>query len=858
VQKPWIVLKFGGTSVAHAERWDRVAERARELGDRYRVWIVVSALAGVSDDLAQAIQDAADGRRSGAARRIRQRHETLADELDLESSTREPVDRLLRCLESWLKGIRLTGEASPRLRAEIMAVGELASTHLGLCALKRRGVQAIRLDARDLLQSRNTPSDTDHSRFLEAQIDVARDPRRADQLAGGSDVVLTQGFIAKTHDGETCLLGRGGSDTSGALFAALLGADELEIWTDVHGMFTADPRLVPVARLIRRVGYREAQELAALGAKVLHPRCLAPLRSSRIPLSIHSTVDPDTEGTRIEATEEEHPAVTAVTCRSGVTLLSLSSLEMWGKSGFLARVFAPFEELGVSIDLVATSQSSISMTLDELPGVTRGLTFRRLLDRLQPMGEVKVIHPCSVVSIVGRRIRSALHELGPAMSVFQERPVHLVSDSAEDLNLSFVVDEEDAQTLVTRLHGHLFGAQGRGPRFGQTWEMLTGRERAQTGGETWWKRRSEQLISLVADGQARYVYHLPGVETRARELVDKLPSIDRVFYSMKANAHTRVLETAVEAGLGIECVSAAEVKLASKISGGRVPILFTPNFCPLDEYGEAFRAGAEVVVDGPEALLARPDLFAGREIGLRIDPGRGLGHHEKVRTAGGGAKFGQPLEDAGQIVDAAREAGAKVVGLHAHVGSGILDPEAWAATGRALSTIVPKFADLRWIDLGGGLGVSERPGHPPLRIDDVERSLAGLRDELPGLQLRLEPGRYLVSEAGVLVVPVTQVRSKAGIRFAGVATGMNSLIRPALYGAWHAIHNLSRPDEPPSGYWDVVGPICETGDVLGRDRLLPDTRPGDVLLIENAGAYGAVMASRYNLREPAAEVVLDL
>lgn len=707
------------------------------------------------------------------------------------------------------------------------------------------------------MQSGNTPSDNEHSHFLDARIDATHDPGQAERLASGHDVVLTQGFIAGTPDGQTCLLGRGGSDTSGALFAALLGAQELEIWTDVPGMFTADPRLVPVARLIRRIGYREAQELAALGAKVLHPRCLAPLRASGIPLSIRSTADPDAEGTRIEATEEDHPAVTAVTCRSGVTLLSLSSLDMWGRSGFLARVFAPFDELGVSIDLVATSQSSIGMTLDDLPGGTDGPTFRRLLDRLEPMGDVKVIHPCAVVSIVGRRIRSALHELGPAMSVFHERPVHLVSDSAEDLNLSFVVDEKDAHSLVSRLHGHLFGAQGGGPRFGQTWEMLTGRERARAGRDRWWWQHRERLLSLVADGQARYVYHLPEIERRARELIEALPSIDRVFYSMKANAHRRVLEATIGAGLGIECVSAAEVRLAREVSRGRAPILFTPNFCPIDEYSEAFVAGAEVVVDGPEVLRARPKLFEGREIGVRIDPGRGLGHHEKVRTAGGGVKFGQPLDDVDETIDAAREAGAQIVGLHAHVGSGILEPNAWAAIGRALSSVAPRFNDLRWLDLGGGLGVTERPGHPPLDLAEVERSLVGLRDDLPGLELRLEPGRYLVSEAGVLVVPVTQVRMKAGTRFVGVVTGMNSLIRPALYGAWHAIHNLSRPDEPPSGYWHVVGPICETGDVLGRDRLLPDTKPGDVLLIENAGAYGAVMSSRYNLRQPAAEIVLD-
>jgi diaminopimelate decarboxylase/aspartate kinase len=136
----------------------------------------------------------------------------------------------------------------------------------------------------------------------------------------------------------------------------------------------------------------------------------------------------------------------------------------------------------------------------------------------------------------------------------------------------------------------------------------------------------------------------------------------------------------------------------------------------------------------------------------------------------------------------------------------------------------------------------------------VEASLAAFRRKL-GLPVRLEPGRYLVSDAGVLVAPVTQVRSKGGVHFAGLATGMNSLIRPALYGAWHTIHNLSRDTEP-TRYWQIVGPICETADILGRDRWLPDPEPGDVLLVENAGAYGAVMGSRYNLREPAAEHVL--
>jgi diaminopimelate decarboxylase/aspartate kinase len=167
-----------------------------------------------------------------------------------------------------------------------------------------------------------------------------------------------------------------------------------------------------------------------------------------------------------------------------------------------------------------------------------------------------------------------------------------------------------------------------------------------------------------------------------------------------------------------------------------------------------------------------------------------------------------------------------------------------------------RIPSLRWIDIGGGLGVVERPGQSPLDLSALEASLAAIAKQLGGIDLRMEPGRYLVSEAGVLLAPVTQVRMKGEVRFVGLATGMNSLLRPALYGAWHSIHNLSRLGEPNAGYQHIVGPICETSDILGRDRLLPETQPGDVLLIENCGAYGRAMSSSYNRRQPAEEVVL--
>jgi diaminopimelate decarboxylase/aspartate kinase len=854
VSRPWIVLKFGGTSLATAERWGQVRNRLDRLLPTHRVWLVASAVSGVSNALERAVHEARERKDPLGLEQIRAIHRDLARDLGLTAAQVRPLEELLDRLEDWLAGIRLTGEAPPRLVARVMSIGELASTLLGESLLASQGVNVRWIDARQLLRAVAQSGDNDRQRYQEARVPPISNAPAADQLAAAADVVITQGFIAGNAEGETCLLGRGGSDTSGALFAALLGADELQIWTDVPGMFTADPRLVPEARLIRQIGYREAQELAAMGARVLHPRCLEPVAGKGIPLSIHSTLSPEGPGTRIEASDEEHPAVTAVTCRKGVTLVTLSTMEMWRSPGFLARVFAPFEELGISVDLVATSQSAISVTLD---GVPEGGELSRLIERLEEIGKVEVVHPCGVVSVVGRRIRTALHELGAAMEVFQERPVYLVSDSADDLNLSFVVDEDQASTLVTRLHERLFAAQRDDARLGPTWEVLGGGRDSIDAGTPWWRGRATELCDLVDDGEARFVYHLPTVIEQARRLRVALPSVERLYYSMKANSNPRVLETVAAEGFGIECVSAAEVNAARALLGDRVPLLFTPNFCPMAEYRTALEAGAELTIDGPQPLEADPDLFRGVEIGLRVDPGYGQGHHTKVWTAGARAKFGHARDEIDALAEAAGRAQAKVVGLHAHVGSGIHQAAAWAVTARALAPLIGVFTEVSWLDLGGGLGVPERPGQGSLDLAEVEAALADFRRDHPALDIRLEPGRFLVSQAGVLLCPVTQVRRKGTVRFIGLATGMNSLIRPALYGAWHAIHNLTRPDDPPTGYWNVVGPICETSDVLGSDRLLPDTHPGDVMLIENAGAYGAVMGSRYNMREPAAEIVIE-
>lgn len=249
-------------------------------------------------------------------------------------------------------------------------------------------------------------------------------------------------------------------------------------------------------------------------------------------------------------------------------------------------------------------------------------------------------------------------------------------------------------------------------------------------------------------------------------------------------------------------------------------------------------------------------MFHDRDVFLRLDTGQGRGHHEHVRTAGVHSKFGIPLFELDEVRELARRHGVRIVGLHAHTGSGILQPDNWQDVAARLVDVARDFPDVRMLDLGGGLGVPEKPGQDVLDMVALNASMTELKSAHPQFELWMEPGRYVVAQAGVLLTSVTQLKGKGDVQYVGVSTGMNSLIRPALYGAYHEIANLTHLGEASEQIVNVVGPICETGDKLGTDRLLPACSEGDILLVANAGAYGFVMSSNYNLREPAREVAI--
>ena len=856
----WVVLKFGGTSVASASNWSIIRDLVRErLEEGLRPVVVHSAVGGISNKLEQVMAEAAQGDHEALLAEIVERHLTLAADMGLDGQSL--LGEYLGELEQLLAGVRLVREVSPRVHAKIMAMGELLATTLGAAYLNDQGVATHWQDARESLCSVEVPGASERAAFLSATCEHNADPHLQAELAAHSGVVLTQGFVARNTRGETVLLGRGGSDTSAAYFAGRLQAERLEIWTDVPGMFSADPRAVPGARLLKALRYEEAQEIASTGGSVLHPRSISPVRRTGIPLWIRCTSRPDATGTVIaQDAGDDAPRVKAISSRDGITLVSMETLGMWQQVGFLSEAFKCFSDLGLSIDLVSTSESNVTVTLDPSANSMDANMLERLEQNLARLCRVRILQDVSVVSLVGQKIRAMLHEIGPALEVFQENHIHMLSQAASDLNLSFVVDQEQAARLVQNLHSTLIKPPRTDAVFGETWEELAreeGEQEVEVGDMPWWAERRDELLAIAGTEQSAYVYSRDAVAGAVARL-RALDAVDRVFYAIKANSNREILQVVNDGGLNFEVVSPGEIDLILELFPDidRERILFTPNFAPREEYEYGLEQGVWVTLDNLHPLREWGESFRGRQVFLRLDTGQGRGHHEHVKTAGVHSKFGIPLfelEEAQQLLDAC---GAEVVGLHAHTGSGILQADNWEEVATVLGETAARFPTVRYLDIGGGLGIPEKPGQQALDMAAFNASLASVREHVGECEIWLEPGRYVVAQAGVLLATVTQVKGKGDVQYVGVSTGMNSLIRPALYGAYHEIANLTRFDAPAGEIVNVVGPICETGDRLGSDRLLPATQEGDVLLVANAGAYGYVMSSRYNLREPAVEVMI--
>jgi bifunctional diaminopimelate decarboxylase / aspartate kinase len=850
-----LVTKFGGSSVSSLQTWENIVTITKQhIAKQFQPVIVCSALSLASNKLEQAIEAALLNQHQKIETAIGQGYNDLAKTLEVPAQL-IAVD--LKQLEQWLTGIALLKEAPAKTRAQILSLGELMITRLGHAFLCQKGINCLWFDVREALLSTPIPGG-DTVNYLAAHCHSEANPQLSKSLlSSGAEAIITQGFFAVNPQGDTVLLGRGGSDTSAALLAAILQASACEIWTDVPGIYTANPHQISQARLIKQLNYDEAQEIATMGAKVLHPNCIPPVRKAEIPMVVKFTQMPEHSGTRItKESDEKAPLIKSIQVKNSIILISIDTLEMWQQVGFLADIFAAFKLHGFSVDLLSSSEFNVTLSLDSNAKYRQRHALDALLADLNRLGRVKLIEACSAVSLVGHQIRTVLPQLGPAFEVFDAQQIYLMSLPSNDLNLTFVVDEAQADKLCQKLHALLIENNPQSFYYSKSWQEEFGNQSLRVS--PWWESQQEHLLNLAKTNSPCYVYHRQTHVAKTDELLS-LKSIDQLYYAVKANPHPMLLQTLYDKGIGFECVSINELQhilaLFPKIAQHR--LLFTPNFAAKSEYAFALSTGCHLIIDNLYPLENWPALFKNQEILLRIDPGRGAGHHKYVSTGGNESKFGIPQNDLAKVAKLAAQNEIKIIGLHAHSGSGILTPDIWQQTALLLTSLSSYFPEVSVINLGGGLGIMEKPEQQALDLAALDASLMAVKSRYKHLSFWLEPGRYFVAESGVILAKVTQCKEKGKVRFIGIETGMNTLIRPTLYGAYHEIVNLSRLADKKTDFAHIVGPICESGDTLGYNRLLPKTQENDILLIANAGAYGHCMSSHYNLRAPAQEIVLE-
>ena len=447
------VLKFGGTSVADAEALGRVAGLVRRAQARTRPVVVVSALAGVTDALLAAADLAASGDPEGTRPQLDallERHAEIAGRL-ASSEGAKGIRTVLGQAREELAGLleRVAGEpaARPALRDEIAAYGERLSAALLTAVLLAADVPARYVDPRHCLitddtYGRATPLVPDTEQRTRAELAPLLDRRLVPVLGG---------YIGATLHGVTTTLGRGGSDYSAALVGAAVGAREIQIWTDVSGVLTADPRVVPGARTVPTLSYAEAAELAYFGAKVLHPKTIQPAMDREIPVRICNSHAPGDPGTLVTTQGEVRAgAVKAIAHKGGVTVLQISSTHMLGAYGFLRGLFEVFERHRTVVDVVTTSEVSVSLTVDDAESLPA------IVAELRPLGTVSVESGRAIVCVVGEGLRTTPGIAARVFATVSDINVSLISQGASRVNLTFVVDETRVHEAVRRLHEALF------------------------------------------------------------------------------------------------------------------------------------------------------------------------------------------------------------------------------------------------------------------------------------------------------------------------------------------------------------------------------------------------------------------
>jgi len=435
-------MKFGGSSVADAGCMREVAALVRDALAQGPL-VVLSATARTTDTLFEAARRAEQGDLGAAVdlqRGLLHRHRSIAGDL-FPDGLPEGLDNALvelgGELDLLLRGVALLRELSPRTMDAVASVGERLSTRIFAAFM---GLPWV--DARTVMRT-DDRFGTAQPQGLELEV-LAK--RILAPLLGPGRAVVTQGYIGATAGGLTTTLGRGGSDYSAALFGAALGALDIQIWTDVEGVLTCDPRVVPEAQPIAELSFAEAAELAAFGAKVLHPATIQPAVEARIPVTVRHTRVPHGRFTTITGEVRTGRPITALASRGPVTVLTVTSAKMLNQSGFLASLFQVFSRHRISVDLIATAEVSVSLTVDA------DAPLDGLIEDLSAFATVGVARNRTIVAVVGEQLKLTPGVTGRCFGALRDINVEMISMGANEINLSMVVKDEDARPALRALH----------------------------------------------------------------------------------------------------------------------------------------------------------------------------------------------------------------------------------------------------------------------------------------------------------------------------------------------------------------------------------------------------------------------
>ncbi len=452
-----IVMKFGGTSVADAQAIQRVMSIVSGRLDKAPV-IVVSALSKVTDSLYKICDFAGNGDLIEAemlVENIRDRHLKLIDELIADgkysSQAREHTDTLCDSLKKLVDVVCDLGELSERSRARIISTGEYLSSGIICCALNAAGISTGFLDARKLIitDENYLKGEPDLHRISETVPEIINRAYRSLEAAPVS-AVITQGFVSATEKGVPTVLGRGGSDYSASLIGMAMDADEIEIWTDVDGVHTADPRRVEGTKSLDAISFKEAADMAHSGAKVLHPSTMEPAVGKNIPIKVLNSMNPSAKGTVILNEEVIPSGVKSVSCKENVRMLNVFSSRVYNSSGFLGRVFSIFGKHHFSFDLIAVSEGSVSVTIGEDDDI------QAMMEELSEFSAVFIETGKSQIAIVGKEMALEKNVLGRIFGVLEGHRIYLMSMGAAGGSLGLVVDRNELNVIIRNLHKILF------------------------------------------------------------------------------------------------------------------------------------------------------------------------------------------------------------------------------------------------------------------------------------------------------------------------------------------------------------------------------------------------------------------